>query len=505
MSRKPLIRNQPSRRNRWGRPLAFLAALLFFAILGRPLTHLAWTALNDGGILKSVPTGYADDASRMNQTAVTGTWDIPQDPAMAEQQLQNLVQRAGHTHLKISIAGARHSMGGHTIYPGGIVLNMLPFHRMSLDEDKSILTVGSGARWSEIIPYLQVRGYSVAVMQSNNPFTVGGSLSVNCHGWQPLHAPIASTVESFRLMKADGTIVNCSRTDNRELFSLVLGGYGLFGVILDAQLKVVRDEVYRVERFIVPVEKYAATFEEKVAQRPDAGLVYGRLCPAPNQFLKEAILTVYYKVPGKKPTPYSPEPSFTWLKRLIFRGSIGSDYGKFLRWKLEKDFGEQLGESEETRNQVLNDGIEVFENRSEESTDILHEYFVPKEKLAEFIDRVRTIVPAHQADLLNLTIRDLKKDEDTFLSYADRDLFSLVLLFHTERSDKADQKMEALTQELIQAALHLGGRYYLPYRLHATQDQLKEAYPQSGRFFQLKRKYDPNQVFQNEFYVKYGL
>ena len=97
-------------------------------------------------------------------------------------------------------------MGGHTICPDGIVLNMLPFNRMDLDAEHSILHVGSGARWTEIVPYLDARGFSVAVMQSNNNFSVGGSLSVNCHGWQHNSPPIASTVESFRLMKADGSV-----------------------------------------------------------------------------------------------------------------------------------------------------------------------------------------------------------------------------------------------------------------------------------------------------------
>ena len=54
------------------------------------------------------------------------------------------------------------------------------------------------------------------------------------------------------------------------------------------------------------------------------------------------------------------------------------------------------------------------------------------------------------------------------------------------------------------AALEAGGRYYLPYRLHARLDQFDAAYPQAVPFFRLKRKYDPDELFQNEFYAKYG-
>ena len=53
-------------------------------------------------------------------------------------------------------------------------------------------------------------------------------------------------------------------------------------------------------------------------------------------------------------------------------------------------------------------------------------------------------------------------------------------------------------------SLDLGGRYYLPYRLHATREQFRRAYPRSDRFFELKALYDPGELFQNQFYRRYG-
>jgi len=78
------------------------------------------------------------------------------------------------------------------------------------------------------------------------------------------------------------------------------------------------------------------------------------------------------------------------------------------------------------------------------------------------------------------------------------------MLFNQERSPEADSQMEAMTQELIEAALAAKGRYYLPYRLHAKPVQFFAAYPQAEQFFALKRKYDPNLLFSNQFYSKYG-
>ena len=465
----------------------------------------AWFA--DKPVAEALPPGYVDDASRLNRTQVVQVWSIPAEPAAAETQLRELLHRARSQHLSVAIAGARHSMGGHTISADGIVLDILPFHHMELDAEKRIFHVGAGARWSQIIPYLDARGFSVAVMQSNNDFSVGGSISVNCHGWQHNHPPIASTVESLRLMKADGVIVRCSRDENAELFSLVLGGYGLFGVILDVDLRVVHNERYRPEIEVLPADKYVSRFAEKINGAPDIGMAYGRLCVVRGEdtFLREVILTMFRKAPcAKEEMPALRSPGYRGLRRQVHRAQTDSNAGKEVRWRTEKTMSNLLTKSYFSRNQLLNEEAEVYRERNTDRTDILHEYFIPPERVSAFLARARVIIPKHRGDPLNVTIRNVLEDPDTFLRYADRKMFGLVMLFNQPRTSEAEHRMEAMTQELIDAALESGGRYYLPYRLHATTVQLHRAYPQARVFFEQKRRYDPEEIFRNQFYAKYG-
>jgi len=484
-----------------------LILVVVAVLIGRPsyLWINAW--LHDLPVIESLPAGFVDDASRLNATKVAEVWAIPTEPSAAEAQLRELLQRARRERLHVAIGGARHSMGGHTIYPDGIVLDMLPFDRMEVDEPRRILHIGAGATWAKIIPYLDAHGLSVAVMQSNNDFSVGGSVSVNYHGWQNDRPPIASTVESFRLMLADGTIVRCSRTENAELFSLALGGYGLFGVILDVELRVAPNERYRPEVEIVATDQFAERHAAKARREEDVGMAYGRLSvvPGEHQFLREAIFTVFQRAPcslDEIPTLQSRE--LAELRREVYRAQIDSTAGKQVRWKVEKLFGEQITKTFVSRNQMLNEEAGVYQERNVDRTDVLHEYFVPTDRFTDFLDRVRTIVPSHGGDLLNVTVRDVREDKDTVLRYADRDVFGLVMLFSQVRTSDADARMEAMTQELIDAALECGGRYYLPYRLHATEEQFKAAYPQARKFFERKLHYDPTELFQNEFYRKYG-
>src|SRR6266545_820599 len=163
-----------ARKTRWWL-LGFALLLLGMGcFVVRPAFHLAKTWWNDKDEVTPPAVGHVDDASRLNETRVAQVWDIPADRTAAEQQLRDLLQWARTRGLRVAIAGARHSMGGHTIYPDGIVLNMLPFNHINLDTRTGILHVGAGARWSEVLPYLETHGCSVAVMQSNNSFSVGG-------------------------------------------------------------------------------------------------------------------------------------------------------------------------------------------------------------------------------------------------------------------------------------------------------------------------------------------
>ncbi|MEE3001554.1 MAG: FAD-dependent oxidoreductase [Planctomycetota bacterium] len=490
------------RWQRWILAGAGVALLVVVILVGPPAMHLARTWLSDRDELEELPAGIIDDASRMNATSVKEIWAVPGARDEAEHQLAELLRRADAQSLPVSIAGARHSMGGHVIAPDGLVINMLPFDDMELDEESNILHVQAGATWKEIIEYLDRHGMSVGVMQSNNSFSVGGSLSVNCHGWQYGRPPIASTVRSFRLMRADGSIVTCSREENTELFSLVLGGYGLLGIILDVRLDVVPNERLQLEQFVVPIANALVQFEQSIDAHPGASMVYARLNIIPDEFLSEAIVSIFRTQEGA--IPALTDPDMIALRRALFRGSAESDYGKELRWSAETELQPLLSPAVFSRNQLLNEGVETFQNRSASSTDILHEYFVPRMGIDTFLDELRRIVPLHDGNLLNVTVRSVDTDKDTFLRYADRQMFAFVMLFQQPRTAEGEEVMLAMTRELIEAALAVDGRYYLPYRLHATRDQFHRAYPMGEEFFERKRHYDPGDRFQNRFYDRYG-
>ena len=174
--------------------------------------------------------GFANDASHLNRTAIYGVVNI-----RTEDDVRNALQFARDRNLNITCAGQRHSMGGQTFTHGGLVLDLREFNRIELDKEHRRVNIQSGARWWQLQKLLDHQGLAVKSMQSINIFSIGGSLSVNGHGIDPMPGQIAPTVHSMRVMLSDGTIMKASPTENAELFQHVLGGYGLFGCV-DVQL-----------------------------------------------------------------------------------------------------------------------------------------------------------------------------------------------------------------------------------------------------------------------------
>src|SRR3989441_1180408 len=221
------------------------------------------------------------------------------------EQLRAVLRDARQRGLKVSVAGSRHSQGGHTYTAGGVRLDMRTFHRiLAIDSaappSAPTVTVESGATWDEVQRAIAPHGLAVKVMQSSNIFTVGGTLSANAHGRDLDKTSVVETVRSIRVLTADGQIVEASRDKNPELFRLVIGGYGMFGIILDAELDLVDDEVYEQRATIVDYRDFPGHFEKKVQTDPTVALMLSRPSIDRGDFLRAIVVTTWHRT-GERP------------------------------------------------------------------------------------------------------------------------------------------------------------------------------------------------------------
>lgn len=448
------------------------------------------------------PPNVVNDVARLNRTVVRKVVS-PRD----ENKVRDAVMEAVAKREKVTIAGKRHSMGGQTVYPDSVALDMLQFSKIiSLDEASKILTVQSGATWSSIQEFLNPRGLAVLAMQGPNVFTVGGSMSVNAHGWDMRHGPVAASVEWFRIMMADGSIKKCSREENSELFHLALGGYGLFGVILDVGLRVTDNAGYVAKISTMDYSELPSFFENQIRSAPEVELGESDLGIAPGKsLLREAITLIYKKQEGdtRRTGELLPE-LHTYRDRFFFDLSRRYGWGKNLRWTLQKRLEYPATDVVRTRNNVFRSPIERIRYYSPDNTDVLQEYFIPPENFVAFIDGLREIVEKRKVNLLDATVRFIEPNDDAFLRYSREETLSVVLYLNISTSSAGLADSAAATRETIDLALKQRGTFYLPYVLAYNNSELAGAYPMIHEFFAAKRRYDPNEVFYNEFYAKYA-
>lgn len=439
-----------------------------------------------------------DDQSRLNATRVSRTVAVGAEQSAVAEALRGQIVAAAAAGQPLCIGGARHSMGGQSLPPAhGFAATLAPV-RCRIYADGRTYAAPAGARWRDVIRQLDPFGLSPAVTQSNHDFTIGGAVSVNAHGWAVPFGPVGATVRGFRLMLADGSIIVCSPDENAELFGLCIGGYGLFGVLIDADLITVPNVMLDRTQTRLDTAGFADAFQQTV-HAPEVRMAYGRLSLHRAAFLDDAILVAHRPLADPPETLPAARSSVAaaGFSRALFRGQTGSDAGKRRRWWAETRLAPGLS-GRSTRNSLLNVPVSSFAGSDFSRTDILHEYFVPPAALNEFLDACRRLIPASDQDLLNLTLRWVEADRRSLLSFAPQPRIALVMLFSQVVSAAAEADMRALTQFLIDAALAVGGSFYLPYRLHARPDQLKRGYPGLEDFVAAKRRWDPGLRFRNQ-------
>ncbi len=457
--------------------------------------------------------GKINDVSCLNRTTVHGIIEV-----RSQEDVEKAVAFARDKKLTVSIAGVKHSMGGHAFAPGAIVLDMTKFNTISLNEERKTVTVQSGATWHDIQNIIHPK-YAIKAMQSTDIFTVGGSISVNAHGMDHTVGSVGGTVRSLKILLADGSVKQISKESDPELFNAVVGGYGLFGVILEAELDITDNEVYDFEEAVIPTNNFLATFESEVADNTEYSLFYGHLSTAPSSFLDEMILYKYKKQTVSDPeiAPLA-EVSNVKLRRFVINFAKTGWLAKEVKWFAEKNIEPMMESCTVNRNQAMKEGesclisrndpmhdsVPYTKNNLKNDTDILQEYFIPQETFPEFVAGMKKILTQNHANTLNVSVRVVHK-EDNLLSYATEDnMFAIVLYLNQTTDSRGSTKMTAVSQQLIELTTQMGGKFFLPYQLNYTAEQLQAAYPVLPEFFAAKRKYDPDALFTNTFYEKYS-
>ena len=493
----------PAPKPGWSRRAALLAG---GAAIGGAATWAMTGARPDPRGVDLIPEtpapGILNDASLLSPTPVRVHRVLDQVGDPMVQAIRAEMAEARADGRPVCLSAARHSMGGQSLPRDGHALTCAP-PAGALELDGDVYRAPAGMRWSQVIARLDPAGLSPKVMQSNHDFGVASTFCVNAHGWPVPYGPMGATVRSVRMVLPSGDLVTASRTENPDLFAQTMGGYGLTGAIVDLEVEAVPNARLVPDYAVMDADAFAPAFRAAL-DAGDVPMAYGRLSVGRDDFLTQALLITYRVDPDQADLP--PAAGSGWASHAaarLYRAQFGREVARDLRWFMETRVSPRVAAGAATRNGLMNEPVATLDDRDPTRTDILHEYFVPFDRFPDFLDVCRTVILNSFQEFLNVTLRFVDTDAESWLSYAAVPRIAAVMSFSQEMSARAEADMARMTRELVEGVLALGGSYYLPYRLHPTPDQLVRAYPRAPDFAAAKRALDPDGLFRNALWDRY--
>lgn len=448
-----------------------------------------------------------DVHSKLNATEVARV----ERPATAA-HVADGIARARAEGLPVIACGRRHAMGGQQFAPGGVVVDTAALVGIGpLDRDRGTVRVEAGATWPELLAWLereQAGDVAPLVWRQKqtgaDDLTIGGAVAANAHGRGLALAPFVADVESLLVVGADGAARRVSRDEHGELFSLVVGGYGLFGIVVEVELRLAPRT-----RLLREVEEVAVDrVIERLEARRDDGCTYGDwqfdIDAEGGTLLQRGIMSCYRPVADDEqidaPSGQVALSREGWaeLVRLTERG-------KALAYEAYRaHYAQTAGQAYHSDTHQLATYLHDYADLLREVRDLDHditlmigELYVPRTSFSAFAARAAEVLRETGAEVLYGTVRLIERDDETVLAWAREPWACTIFNVVVEDAPGGADRARAAFRGLIDAAIQLRGSFFLTYHLWADAKQVRAAHPRIHEFLDARRRHDVHGVFES--------
>lgn len=449
-----------------------------------------------------------DVHSRLNETRVDRL-----DAPSSVRELQRVVQRAARKRQPVAISGGRHAMGGQQFASGAVLLDMRGLDKIvGFDPVRGRVEIQAGMQWPALIAELRrlqrsaEEPWSIAQKQSGaDRLTIGGAIAANIHGRGLSMRPFVGDVESVTLLDSDSVLRVVSRDSHPELFRLVVGGYGLFGVVTSATLRLVPRRVLRRVVELVRADSLMEAFAERIA----AGFLYGdfqfAIDPASDDFLDLGVLSAYEPVASDtRIPPVQRSLGRDDWQRLLHLAHVRKSeaFAAYSRHYLATS-GQLYHSDLHQLADYLDDyhpALDRAMGTEHAGSEMITEIYVPRNRLADFLSEVREDFRRERVNLVYGTVRLVERDDETVLAWAREPWACTIFNLHVDHEPRAIARSGEHFRRLIDMAVRRGGSYYLTYHRHATREQVLASHPSLPDLLRAKLVADPHERFQSDWY-----
>ena len=182
------------------------------------------------------------------------------------------VSFAGEADLPIAVRGGGHSVAGHCIGDGSLVIDLRLMRDAAVDREARQLTCGGGTLWEDVDPPCQRAGLAFPGGTFGDTGVGGLTLGGGIGHLLGLHGLTLDNLTAATVVTADGSVVAASEHESPELFWALRGGGGNFGVVVDFTF-----ELHPVGQLLGGVLRYELedthevvnTWRELMASAPD--------------------------------------------------------------------------------------------------------------------------------------------------------------------------------------------------------------------------------------------
>lgn len=408
---------------------------------------------------------------------------------------------------KVIPRGLGRSYADQSTNTGHAVLKLEKFDRfLAFDPEKGILECQAGVSLEAIIEVFAPRGWFPMITPGTKYITIGGAIANDVHG-KAHHADgsFVNCVYDFTIMLADGRVLKASREENSDLFWANFGGLGLLGVILTARIQLRKVETTYFKQKAVAAKNLDSMLDaidacemeysssvawiDSMAKGKNLGrgvLTMGNhallsdlpanLRSNPLKLGKKAKLSVPFYLPSFSLNPLTVSILNTVINWKQKSAPAISHYDAFF-YPL--------------------DAINNWNRGYGKKGFIQYQFVIPMKNGREHIRKILgEITKSNCVPFLNV----LKKFGHG------QGMLSFPFEGYTFAIDfPVTDRLKPFTKKLDQLVLEMGGRIYLGKDAYLDEQMFKAMYPNYREWLDIKRKYDPQNVFSSDLSRRIGL